>query len=89
MAVLVYRTSTGLSNQPLTSQFPLADGEVSAHNTGFTLSEGNRVTEGEGISSQMVTDHELLHRMQHGALTKNCSDNDLALHFQTQSGTCE
>ena len=68
-------SSSGLLNQSLTSQFAPADGEVSVHNIGSTLSEGNRVTEGEWVSSQMVTDHELLHRTQHGKLTKNCSDN--------------
>ena len=41
-------SSSGLLNQPLTSQFAPADREVSVHNIGFTLSEGNRVTEGEG-----------------------------------------
>ena len=78
-------SSSGLLNQPLTSQFAPADREVSVHNIGFTLSEGNRVTEGEGVSSQMVTDHEFLHRTHRGTFTKDCSDNDLAIHFQTHS----
>ena len=68
-------SSSGSLNQSLNSHFAPADEEVSVYNIGSTSSEGNHVTEGEGVSSQMVTDHELLHRMQHGTLTKNCSDN--------------
>ena len=52
--------SSGLLNQSLTGQFAPADGEVGVHNIGSTSSEGNHVTEGEGVSSQMVTDHKLL-----------------------------
>ena len=78
-------SSSDSLNQPLTSQFALADGDIDVYDIGFSLTEGNRGTEVEGMTSQMVTNHELLHRTQHGAFTKDCSDNDLARQLQTNN----
>ena len=71
--------------QSLTSHFASADGHAEVYDIGFILPEGNRGTEVEGVSSQMVTNHKLLHRTQHGAFTKDCTDNDLAIQSQINS----
>ena len=78
-------SSCNLLNQPLTSHFASADKDVSVCNTGFNSFEGTCVTEGKGVVTQKVTDHELVHRTQLGASTKHCSDNHLAVPVQTHS----
>ena len=78
-------TSPESLSQSLINHQVLVDRNNIVHDTGFILSEGNRVAEVEKAPSQMVTNHEFVHRTQCGAFTEKLSCTELAMHSQTDS----